>query len=309
MVRRALERVRNPPLVIPLEEWDEADVDRVVSAFVDEKFPTVVALNKIDHADSDQNVARIAKLLPDPSAMVLCSAVAEVFLRKLARQRYVRYREGGDEVETREDLVAAGDETGGGLREMDDKNRNRVENLRDMVLYRFGSTGVAQALRRAADLLGLVPVFPVRNTTTFGSSGGGAAEAKHVFRDCVLVKRGTTVGEVARKVMGDAPVAFVEGVGGLRVAEDDVVAVGKNDVRLPCRAPSSAFLPSPLCCRLQRADTHALVVDIIFQSRSVVTAAKAWRLRLRVGMGHLGVGIPSEAMQRHALFVLPPYRP
>lgn len=50
------------------------------------------------------------------------------------------------------------------------------------MLYRFGSTGVVQCLSRAAELLGLVPVFPVRNISTF-SSGAGTA----VFRDCVLV--------------------------------------------------------------------------------------------------------------------------
>ena len=36
--------------------------------------------------------------------------------------------------------------------------------------------------------------------------------------------------DVARKVMGDVPLAFVEGAGGERVAEDAVVAVGKHDV-------------------------------------------------------------------------------
>ena len=30
--------------------------------------------------------------------------------------------------------------------------------------------------------------------------------------------------------MGDAPLAYVETVGAVRVSEDDVVAVGKNDV-------------------------------------------------------------------------------
>jgi hypothetical protein len=42
--------------------------------------------------------------------------------------------------------------------------------------------------------------------------------------------RGTTVGEVYRKVMGDAPLAYVETVGGVRVSDEDVVSVGKNDV-------------------------------------------------------------------------------
>lgn len=42
--------------------------------------------------------------------------------------------------------------------------------------------------------------------------------------------RGSTVGDVYRKVMGDAPLAYVETVGAVRVGEDDLVAVGKNDV-------------------------------------------------------------------------------
>ena len=63
---------------------------------------------------------------------------------------------------------------------------SRIENLRDLVLYRFGSTGVHQVLTRAAELLGLTPVFPVRNIATF-SSGDGREGG--VFRDCVLVKK------------------------------------------------------------------------------------------------------------------------
>ena len=66
------------------------------------------------------------------------------------------------------------------------KHISRIENLRDLVLYRFGSTGVHQVLTRAAELLGLTPVFPVRNIATF-SSGDGREGG--VFRDCVLVKK------------------------------------------------------------------------------------------------------------------------
>ncbi|KAL2266251.1 hypothetical protein VTJ83DRAFT_5603 [Remersonia thermophila] len=209
----------------PLEEWDEETIDRVVNAFTDEKFPTVIALNKIDHPDADKNIAKIAKM-QDPNKIVLCSAISEIFLRKMAKQGYIRYTEGSEYIETREDLIADGDPTGGGLKELDEKNRNRIENLKDMVLYRFGSTGVVQVLSKAAEMLGLVPVFPVRNITTFGSGGS----SKEVFRDCVLVKKNSTVADVARKILGDAPIAYVEGVGGIRVSEDQIVSVGKNDI-------------------------------------------------------------------------------
>ncbi|KAK3403021.1 P-loop containing nucleoside triphosphate hydrolase protein [Sordaria brevicollis] len=225
VVARTLDKLA---LKEPLEEWSEETVDRVVNAFTDEKFPTVIALNKIDHPDADKNIAKIAKM-QDPNSIVLCSAISEIFLRKMAKQGYIKYTEGSEFVDTREDLIADGDPDGGGLKELDEKNRNRIENLKDMVLYRFGSTGVNQVLSKAAEILGLVPVFPVRNTTTF-TSGANESANKAVFRDCVLVKKNSTVADVARKIMGDAPIAYVEGAGGIRVAEDQVVTVGKNDI-------------------------------------------------------------------------------
>ncbi|KAK5944246.1 hypothetical protein PMZ80_003527 [Knufia obscura] len=212
-----------------LEHWSDEAVGHVVESFVDEKFPTVLALNKIDHPDADKNIAKIAKAVP-AERMVLCSAISEVFLRRLAKQGYIRYVEGSEFLDTREDLIEMGEADGGGLKEMDEKLKGRIENLKDMVLYRFGSTGVVQVLTRAADVLGLVPVFPVRNVHTFSSAGTGSGGTGPVFRDCVLVKKNSTVADVARKVMGDAPIAFIEGEGGRRVAEDAMVSVGKNDI-------------------------------------------------------------------------------
>ncbi|KAL1885438.1 hypothetical protein Plec18167_000932 [Paecilomyces lecythidis] len=222
-VQRCLDRLQ---IKEPLEHWSNETVEKVVNAFTDEKFPTVFALNKIDHPDADKNISKISRM-QDPKSIVLCSAISEVFLRRLAKQGYVKYVEGSEFVDTREDLIEMGDPEGGGLREMDEKLKTRVENLKDMVLYRFGSTGVVQCLSRAAELLGLVPVFPVRNIHTFASAAGGA---NAVFRDCVLVKKNSTVGDVARKVMGDVPIAYVEGAGGIRVSEDEIVEVGKHDI-------------------------------------------------------------------------------
>ncbi|KAK6602616.1 hypothetical protein H4I95_06553 [Botrytis cinerea] len=208
VVARTLDKLA---LKEPLEHWSDETIDLV-----------------IDHADADKNISKIAKM-QDPKSIVLCSAVSEVFLRRLAKQGFVKYTEGSEFVDTREDLIADGDETGGGLKELDEKLKNRIENLKDMVLYRFGSTGVVQVLSRAAELLGLVPVFPVRNVGSLIAGNGGSGSEK-VFRDCVLVKKNTTVAECARKVMGDAPLAYVEGAGGVRVSEDAIVSVGHNDI-------------------------------------------------------------------------------
>lgn len=48
----------------------------------------------------------------------------------------------------------------------------------------------------------------------------------------LTLNRNSTVGDAARKVMGDVPISYIEGVNGTRVSEDEIVAVGKHDVCL-----------------------------------------------------------------------------
>lgn len=216
MVQRALDQIKDLP---PLPDWNDDWITKVVVAFMSVKFPTVLALNKIDHPDADKNVSKIMLKHPQTKA-VLTSAVTEIFLRKLAKQKFIKYEEGTEFVDTLEDL---GPESG--LKPLDEKLSQRIENIRDLVLYRFGSTGVVQGLQAAADVLELVPVYTVRNIHSFTGNSGS-----NVFRDCALIKRGTPVISVARQIMGDVTIAAIEGVGGKRVGEDDTIDVGKNDI-------------------------------------------------------------------------------
>lgn len=71
--------------------------------------------------------------------------------------------------------------------------------------------------------------------------------------------RNSTVGDVARKVMGDVPIAYVEGAGGVRVSEDEIVEVGKHDV-------GTLYLFIPMSTWL----TRLTIVGTVFQSRSIV---------------------------------------
>ncbi|KAK9466827.1 P-loop containing nucleoside triphosphate hydrolase protein [Lipomyces arxii] len=220
VVQRCLKRIE---LNSPLETWDHPTIERMVSSFVEEKFPTILALNKIDHPDSDRCIYRITKTYPDPNKYVFTSAISEVFLRRLARQNFIHYEEGDDDFITSEEDV----DNKYGLKQItDERLLGRIETVRDMVFYRWGSTGVVKALQAAAKTLDLIPVFSVRNVTTFTNS----TTDDSVFKDCVLVKRGTQVGSVVRRIMGDIPIAFVEGVGGVRVSKSDTVSENKNDI-------------------------------------------------------------------------------
>lgn len=68
--------------------------------------------------------------MQDANSIVLCSAISEVFLRRLAKQKYIRYVEGSEFVDTREDLIEMGDPDGGGLKEMDEKLKQYVFSSR-----------------------------------------------------------------------------------------------------------------------------------------------------------------------------------
>lgn len=111
-VARAISHLKLPPL----EEWTPEDISTVVKAFTREKFPTVLALNKMDHPDADKNVTKILKKHPNAKA-VLTSAITEVFIRKLAKQGYVQYEEGTEFLDTKEDLPESD------LKELDEKLR------------------------------------------------------------------------------------------------------------------------------------------------------------------------------------------
>lgn len=81
---------------------------------------------------------------------------------------------------------------------------------------------MVQVLQAAAEILQLIPVYPVKSINKLGGSC--------VFPDCVLVPRETTVGQVARTIMGDIPIAIIEGIGSIKIADDDTIDIGKNDI-------------------------------------------------------------------------------
>ncbi|KAJ3037711.1 hypothetical protein HDV00_001360 [Rhizophlyctis rosea] len=203
----------------PMEEWDDDTIKHVVDGFLDERFPTIVALNKIDLADADKNIDRICRKY-DENKLVLISALAEIFLRKLHKQRFINYFEGTDRFELAEDQ----DETAADkLKPLDEKTRNRLEKVQDLVLFRYGTTGVLDCVKRAVDLLGLIPAYPVRNINNFTSGSGGRTGG--VFRDCILIHPGTTVRQFAKIVHPeiDRYYQYAETVGSRRLGEDDVI--------------------------------------------------------------------------------------
>jgi ribosome-binding ATPase YchF (GTP1/OBG family) len=80
------------------------------------------------------------------------------------------------------------------LKSADAQLKSRLDKIKDMVLFRYGSTGVADAIKKAVEVKGLIPVFPVKNLTSFSASN----RESRAFQECILVYPGTTVREFAR---------------------------------------------------------------------------------------------------------------
>ncbi|KAI9325138.1 P-loop containing nucleoside triphosphate hydrolase protein [Obelidium mucronatum] len=202
-----------------LETWTEETVRKLVDAFLDERFPTIIALNKIDLPDSDKNIDKIFRKY-DSSKIVLTSALAEMFLRKLHSQKFINYIEGTE-------FFDLADETNG-LKPLPETTLARLEKVQDLVLFRYGNTGVTATLQLAVKTLELIPTFPVRNINSFGdgSTGSGSAKEKAgVFRDCLLVKKGTTMGELMSDLLGESKkfCQYIETVGGVRLSESELI--------------------------------------------------------------------------------------
>jgi ribosome-binding ATPase YchF (GTP1/OBG family) len=204
-----------------------------VSAFLDQRFPTIIALNKIDLPDSDQNIYNICKKYDEvililgmiKSKLVPISALSEIFLKKLQKQGFINYVEGTDNIEIFEDQS---DDVVDKLKPLDDKSRQRLDKVKDLVLFRYWSTGVQECLKKAVEVLDIIPVFPVRNIHNFTTASAGRSSG--VFRDCLLVKKGTTVRQFAGMVHPeiDRFYHYAETVGGIRLGEETVITLENN---------------------------------------------------------------------------------
>eukprot|EP01097_Dermamoeba_algensis_P007055 TRINITY_DN440_c0_g5_i1.p1 TRINITY_DN440_c0_g5~~TRINITY_DN440_c0_g5_i1.p1 ORF type:complete len:227 (+),score=49.03 TRINITY_DN440_c0_g5_i1:741-1421(+) len=203
-----------------LEEWDEFKVHQFVQTLLDVRFPTLYVLNKVDLPESDKNISKICKKYGDQK-VILTSALAEVFLRKLQKQNFIKYTEGEDTFLTSEEDTS--------LKSMDEKTKIRLEKVQDLVLFRYGGTGIQQAINRAVDTLGMIPVYPVGSIHSFSSHN-----SKGVFRDCLLVPPKTTVRELAKKLSADFDkyFAYAESASGMRLGEEDVITLDNNIIKI-----------------------------------------------------------------------------
>jgi len=156
-----------------------------------ESKPIVIAANKMDVPSSEANLRRLKE---DHEDIFPVSAESELALREAAERGLIEYVPGAPDFR----ILSQG---------LSEKQRKALEFIRENVLRKFGSTGVQGVLEKLVfGTLGYIVVYPVANIGRLSDTKG------NVLPDAHLVKRGTTMKDLAGKVHSDMADRFIGGL-------------------------------------------------------------------------------------------------
>ncbi|WP_131159473.1 redox-regulated ATPase YchF [Aeropyrum pernix] len=199
-----------------LSSWGREDLRLFVKLVLERGKPAVIVANKVDVPGAEENVERLRSSYPG-IPVVPASALAELMLRRLAREGRVRYIPGDPDFTVKDP---------GGL---GGKALKALELVRERVMKRWGGTGVVQAINKAVfDVLDMIAVYPVEDPNRYTDREG------RILPDVVLVKRGSTPRDLAYRIHTDLGKTFLYAVNaktkqrvgeGYRLQDGDVVKI------------------------------------------------------------------------------------
>lgn len=222
---------------VDLSNWDKSNVIDLVRQFIKIRFPFVLVLNKADvmSESCDSNIVKFYEAYGNEHEIVVASSLAEFFIKKMVSQNYIKlvYENNSYNYSsfiTREDSHVEGSQT---LKLMDDKLKSRLENIKDMVLFRHGVTGVQDAINKAVDVLGLIPIYPVKNIRTFTNDPHNETN-NFAFQDCILVPSGITVKTLLKSlhIELERSMVNIETLGGVKISENHTLSNKMNIIKI-----------------------------------------------------------------------------
>jgi hypothetical protein len=201
-----------------LTEWGDDGTLEFARALQKVAKPIVLVANKVDRAEGRKNFERISAMPEYEGKVFPCSALAEFFLRTLAKNEIIDYVPGASEFTIQdEDRLSA-------------KEKTTLDKIKSDILDVFGSTGIQAAIDKAIfEILEYIFVYPVQDQNKFTDHDG------RVLPDVFLVKNGTKLIDfVARKIHTDLAKNFIHGInaknqrrlsGDYELQPDDVVKI------------------------------------------------------------------------------------
>jgi ribosome-binding ATPase YchF (GTP1/OBG family) len=153
--------------------------------------PILIAANKIDLKEAQENFERLKGKFPD---IIPTSAEAEVALKKAAEKNLIDYLPGDD------------------FKIIDKSKLNEsqikvLELIKKEIIEKYGSTGVQDCLNKAVfDLLNYIAVYPVADSKKLTDKEG------NVLPDVFLVPKGMSLKEFAFKIHSEIGEKFICGI-------------------------------------------------------------------------------------------------
>lgn len=153
--------------------------------------PMIIAANKVDKPGAKEWYDKIKTEFPN-LLIVPCSADSELALRQASKAGIIEYLPGNTDFKITKDL--------------NEKQKQALELIRENVLKKFNGTGVQDVLDSAVfKLLKYIAVFPA-SANKLGDSKG------NILPDCFLVPEGTTALQFAFRLHTDLGNNFIKAV-------------------------------------------------------------------------------------------------
>ena len=186
--------------------WTDDDLTTFLDNLRSISKPTLIAANKIDLPTAEENVKRLKKL---GYTVVPCSAEAELALRRAGEKGLIDYRPGDCRLTLKKP------------EKLTEVQRRALEIIQEQILFKFGSTGVQEALNTAFfELLQMVAIYPVEDSEHLSDHKG------RVLPDVYLVPYGTTVRQLAYIIHTELGESFIHAIdirGKNRIGEDYIL--------------------------------------------------------------------------------------
>jgi len=177
----------------PLGKWGGDDIKGFVSMLRELSKPMVIAANKMDIPEAEDNYKRVVKEVGNRYKIIPTSADYELALRRASKTNLVKYIPGDDDFE----IISSN---------LSKAQKDALEKIKDF-MHRWGGTGIMKALNTAVfDVLGMIAVYPVADERRFTDTEG------NVLPDVLLLPKDATVLDLARAIHSEIAEKAVTGV-------------------------------------------------------------------------------------------------
>ncbi|MCW3141047.1 MAG: redox-regulated ATPase YchF [Methanophagales archaeon] len=182
-----------------MKSWNEDEMKDLASHLIKRSKKMIIAANKADIAP-EENIRKLKELEgrgegvregKEATAVIPCSAEAELALRTAAKNNFIKYLPGDT------DFVIS--------HEVTKKQRKGLERLRNLIQHYHGTgTGVQAIINRVVfDLLDYVIAYPVEDEHKFSDATG------RILPDAFLLRTGSTARDLAFSIHSDIGKGFI----------------------------------------------------------------------------------------------------